>query len=100
MKIKSHRTDRKASAGKVFTGLLVGSVVGATVGWLTAPGSGEQIRQRLSGDRMSAREKAKTAEGNVESQARALAQEVSNDVGVGESPAMGRKNTGDAGSEP
>ena len=83
----------KRKAGKVVTGLLVGSVVGATVGWLTAPGSGEQMRRRLSGNTMSALEKVKTAEGNIESQARDLAHEVSSTVGSGESPAMGRRHT-------
>ena len=85
----------KRNAGKVVTGLLVGSVVGATVGWLTAPGSGEQMRRRLSGDTMSARERVKTAEGNIESQARDLAHEVSSTVGAGESPVTGRRHTSD-----
>ena len=96
MKRKSHKGDRKA--GKVVTGLLVGSVVGATVGWLTAPGSGEQMRRRLSSDRMSVRERVKTAEGNIESQARDLAQEVSATVGASESPATGRRHTSSPGS--
>jgi gas vesicle protein len=93
MRRKSQKNFKRAGAGKLITGVLVGGVVGATVGWLTSPASGEEIRRRLRGDVMSAREKAKTAEGNVESQARELAQEVSNTLGTGESPAMGHKRT-------
>ena len=76
MRRKSHKNHRYVGAGKVLTGLLIGSVLGGTVGWLTAPGTGEEIRRKLRGD-MSARERAKTAAGNVESQARALAEEIS-----------------------
>lgn len=73
---KSHKHEKRAGTGKVMTGILLGSVVGATVGWLTAPAAGEETRRRLRGDIKSAREKVKTAEGNVESQARELAAEV------------------------
>ena len=72
------KSDKKTSAGKVVTGILLGGVVGATVGWLTAPASGEDTRRRLIGDIKSAREKLKTSEGNVESQARELAEQVNN----------------------
>jgi gas vesicle protein len=98
MKIISHKQDRRVGAGKIVQGLLLGSILGATVGWLTAPASGGEMLRRLKGDMMSAREKVKTAEGNIESEARALAQEVSDTVGTGESPATGRKHTVPAGS--
>lgn len=75
MRRKAHRIYRKGSAGKVITGLLVGGVVGATVGWLTAPASGEEIRRRLKGDLAGAREKARSVMENVESRARQLAAE-------------------------
>jgi gas vesicle protein len=77
MRRKSHRNDKKAGIRKVITGILVGGVVGATVGWLTAPASGAEIRRRLRGEVMDARERAKTASGNIESRARELAEEVS-----------------------
>jgi len=73
---KSHK---KASVGKVVTGILVGGAVGATVGWLTTPASGEEIRRRFHGNTMSARERAETAARNIESRARDLAETVSND---------------------
>ena len=92
----SFKHNKKTDAGKLITGVLVGSVVGATVGWLTAP-VGEEVRRKLRGE-MSARERAKTAEGNVESHARELVQEVSNPVGSGETPAMGRPRTTGIGS--
>ena len=78
MRSKLFKNEKKTSMGKVVTGLLVGGMVGATVGWLTAPASGEETRHRLSGDLKSAREKIKTSEGNVESQARELAETVNN----------------------
>ena len=78
MRMKFLKNDKKTSAGKLVTGILLGGVVGATVGWLTAPASGEETRRRLRGDIKSATEKIKTSGGNVESQARELAEEVSN----------------------
>lgn len=60
------RSYKKTSPGKLVTGMLLGGVVGATVGWLTLP---DEARRRLN-------EKIKTSEGNVESQARELAAEV------------------------
>jgi gas vesicle protein len=78
MRRKLFKNDKKTGAGKLVTGILLGGVVGATVGWLTAPASGEETRRRLTGDMKSAREKIKTSRGNVESQARDLAEEVSN----------------------
>ena len=77
MRRNSHKISRKTGAGKLVTAILVGGVVGATVGWLTAPASGEETRRRLRGDRMSARERIKTSEGNVESRARELAEDLS-----------------------
>jgi gas vesicle protein len=73
---KSHKNHRKAGAGKLLWGLLIGSVLGGTVGWLTAPGAGDELRRKLQGD-MGARERARTADGNVESQARELVETVS-----------------------
>ena len=78
MRRKLLKHDKKTSTGKVVTGILLGGVVGATVGWLTAPASGAETRRRLRGDMKSAREKIKTSEGNIESQARELAEEVGN----------------------
>lgn len=78
MRRKLLKHDKKTSMRQVVTGILLGGVVGATVGWLTAPASGEETRRRLRGDMKSAREKIKTSEGNIESQARELAEEVSN----------------------
>jgi gas vesicle protein len=72
------RRHQKAGIGKVAAGLLVGSIVGATVGWLTSPSSVEEIRRRLRGGRMGAEEKAKTTKGNLESKFRYMA-DVSSD---------------------
>jgi gas vesicle protein len=65
--LKNHK---KTSAGKVVTGILLGGVVGATVGWLTAPASGDE--------RTNLRQKIETSQGNAESQARELLEEVQN----------------------
>ena len=78
MRSKLLNTDKKNRAGKVITGLVLGGVVGATVGWLTAPASGEETRRRLMGDIKSAREKIKTSEENIESEARELAEQINN----------------------
>ena len=80
MRRKIYENLKKAGAGNVVTGLLVGSVLGATVGWLTAPVAGREMRRRLRSVRSGGRiawERAKTAEGNIESQARELAAQVS-----------------------
>ncbi|HLF73925.1 MAG TPA: YtxH domain-containing protein [Anaerolineales bacterium] len=77
---RKSRKNSKDGAGKLITGFLVGGVIGATVGWLTAPAAGAETRRRLSGEVMSARDKAKTATGNVESRARELAEEVNDHV--------------------
>ena len=78
MRRKLLKKNKKTSAGKVVTGIVLGAVVGAALGWLTAPASGEETRRRLMGDIKSAREKIETSEENIESQARELAEEVSN----------------------
>lgn len=73
MRRKAHKNYRRSGAGKVIAGMLVGGVVGATAGWLTAPASDEETRRRLRGDIAGARQKAKSALENVESKARGLA---------------------------
>jgi gas vesicle protein len=74
--------------------MLIGSIVGATVGLLMTPVSGPEIRRRIAGEVKGVREKAKSAMGNVESKARELAQEVTGEVdGVKGSIARRRKVT-------
>jgi gas vesicle protein len=90
MRRKNHN---KRSAGKVITGILLGSVIGATVGWLTAPTSGREMRRRIQGEVMSARERAKSAVGNVESRARELAAEVNEQVDDVKGAVTRRKKT-------
>lgn len=75
MRKKLFKNSKKAGVGKVVTGIVVGGVVGATVGWLTAPGTTE-TRRRFLREGMSARDRVKTANENIESQARELAAEV------------------------
>lgn len=77
MRRKAHKSKTKRDAGKVITGMVLGGVVGATVGWLTAPTSGEEMRRRLTDDIAGVREKAKSATRKVESKARELVAEVS-----------------------
>jgi gas vesicle protein len=87
MRKKLLKNHRETSAGKLVAGILVGGVVGATVGWLTAPASGAETRRRLMDDMKSAGEKIKTSEGNIESHVRDLAE------AVGENPAFSRPPT-------
>jgi gas vesicle protein len=87
---------RKKSVGKVVTGMLIGSLLGVVVAWLTAPLSGEDLRRRIAGagreGYRSIRDKVKTAEGNVESRARDLAAEVNENVGDGRETSARRRN--------
>jgi len=73
------KNRKKRSAGQIVTAALVGSAVGAAVGLLMAPTSGKEMLRRIKGEAMgpqAARERAKTAVGNVESQARELADDM------------------------
>ena len=98
MRRKAHKNHRKSSASKVITGMLLGSVLGATVGWLTAPVSGEEMRRRMRGDLMGAREKAKSAIDNVESQAREVIAEGSEIADEG--MAAARRGAGETAPTP
>lgn len=74
------KTPKKAGVGKVVAGVLVGGVVGATLGWLTAPASGEAIGHPFKRDKVPAQEKAKSAKRNLESRFRDLAEEAGEPV--------------------
>ena len=83
-KLQSIVSARRYSPGKMVTGLLIGGVVGAAVGWLTAPNSGRETLRKLRGealDVVDVRERTKTADGNVESRVRELVEEAESDVG-------------------
>lgn len=88
----SHKQNRKASAGTLVAGILVGGVVGATVGWLTAPATGAETRRRLRGDVMSARDRVKTAARNVEGRVRELVEQDKGET-PGETSPTWRKRT-------
>jgi len=83
MRKKIRRNRAKRDAGKVMTGLLLGSVFGAAVALLMAPEAGEELRRRLSGQASNLREKISTSRGNVESRVRELAQNAANRTGSG-----------------
>lgn len=72
----ARKDHKKNSVVKVVSGALLGSLLGATVGWLTAPVSGAELRRKIRGEVKEVREKANTAMGNVESRARELAAEM------------------------
>ena len=78
MRSKLLEKTKKTRVGKVVTGIVLGGMIGAALGWLTAPASGEETRRRLMGDIKNAREKIEASEENIESQAREIAEEVSN----------------------
>jgi len=81
MRRKEHKKRAIRNSGKVVTGILVGSVIGATVGLLMAPTSGEETRRRIKDEAIGAQERLKAAAENVESRARELTEEVSETVG-------------------
>ena len=92
MRRKSQKENRNVSPGKLITGVLAGGMIGATLGWLTAPAAGAETRRQFRSHVMNARGRAKTAAGNIESRARELAEAVSNDVGTfGETTTARRK---------
>jgi gas vesicle protein len=76
MRKKINKNRKKRDASRIITGLLLGSLFGATVSLLMAPASGEEIRRRIGSGAEGVREKMKTAAGNVESKARELAENV------------------------
>jgi gas vesicle protein len=81
-KIRKHQN--KKGAGKVLTGLLIGSAFGAAVALLMAPESGDELRRRITGEASNIREKISTSRGNVESKARELMRDVNRpSTGVG-----------------
>lgn len=83
MRKKLRKNRNKRDAGKVMTGLLLGSVFGAAVALLMSPVSGEELRHRIAGQTSGLREKIKTAAGNVESKARELTEDINNRTGSG-----------------
>ena len=94
MRRKSHKENRKVSTGTLVTGVLAGGLIGATLGWLTAPAAGTETRRKFRSHVMDARDRLKTAAGNIESRARELAEEVSHDVETfGETATARRKPT-------
>ena len=80
MKRFGRKSHSKRSVGKVIAAALIGSAVGATVGLLMAPTSGREMRRRIGGSVIDARDRAKDAAGNIESKARELAGKVTEDV--------------------
>ncbi len=89
----------KKSIGKMVIGMLIGGVIGATIGRWTATSFGEGLGPRLTGTfgkrgRASLQDKLKTAEGNVESTARELSEEVN------ESTSEVKKKSARRGKEP
>lgn len=93
MRRKSHKNQNKRDAGKVITGMLLGSIFGAAVALLMAPTSGEETRRKIADEAMGVREKMKTAAGNVESRARELAENVSDKLGNVKGPVAQRGRT-------
>jgi gas vesicle protein len=91
MRRKARKNQKKSSVLKIASGALFGSLLGATVGWLTAPTSGEEMRRRIKGEMMGAREMAKTAMNNVESKARELAAEGNESAGDAQGPSTRRR---------
>ena len=77
MRKKLRKNRNKREAGKVITGMLLGSVFGAAVALLMAPVSGEEMRQKIAGETAGVREKIKTTAGNIESRARELTDDFS-----------------------
>lgn len=72
--------NERSGIGKVVTGLVVGSVVGATVSLLLAPASGEETIRKIKGKVKGVRKMATKAVGEFEDKALHLADDVSKDI--------------------
>ena len=74
---KKHGVSRhnQGGIGKVVTGLVIGSVVGAAMSLLMAPASGEETRRKLIGDVKDIQNKARNAAENVEEKGREIVNE-------------------------
>ena len=72
--------NNKGGIGKVVTSLVVGSLIGAAVGLLMAPTSGEEIRNKIMGEVRSNQKRAKAAVGNIEDKGREIAGDVKDNV--------------------
>jgi gas vesicle protein len=68
------KNPKKVGAGRLIAGILLGSLVGAAIGWLAAPGA--ETWRKLRGEAVDVRERIKTADDNVESQVRELAHDL------------------------
>ena len=85
--VKTRKRTKKIGVGKVIAGVAVGSVVGATVGLLLAPTSGEETIGNIKSQAKGIQKKAVKAVGSIEDKARGLgkkahtlAKDVSQDV--------------------
>ena len=69
---KARKRTKNVGVGKVITGVAVGSVVGATVGLLLAPASGEETISNIKSRAKGIQKKAVKTVGNIEDKARGL----------------------------
>ena len=69
---KTRKKTKKVGVGKVITGVAVGSVVGATVGLLLAPASGEETISKIKNEAKGIHKNARKAVGKLEDKARGL----------------------------
>ena len=76
----SENGNNHGGIGTVMTSLVVGSVIGATVGLLMAPTSGEKTRKKIQSEVKGAQKKAKAAVGNIETKSRELVDDVKGNV--------------------
>lgn len=58
--------------GRVFTGLLIGGLIGAAVGFLMAPVSGQELRRTIREEFEEAQERARSLVGEAEAKGRAM----------------------------
>ena len=61
-----------ANVGRIFTSALIGGLIGAAVGFLMAPVSGEELRRTIREEFEEAQERAKSLVGEAEAKGREM----------------------------
>ena len=74
-----HRQN-KGGIGKVVTGIVIGGLVGAAVGFLMAPSSGAETRHKIKSEVKGIQRRAKDTAGKIEDKGREIIDDARDDL--------------------